>query len=71
MKNFYITSDYIELVRLLKSNIRYDEDSEIKELISDGFVKVDGEVETRRKCKIVPGQMVVTAEIEILVKRGK
>jgi ribosome-associated protein len=71
MKTFYITSPYIELVRLLKANIRYVSDGDVRQLISDGFVKVDGHVETRRKCKILPGQVVVTSEITITVKEGR
>jgi len=71
MKTFYITTDYIELVRLLKANIRYDNDIEIKELITDKKVYVNGHVETRRKCKIKPGQVVKSGSIEIEVKRGR
>ncbi|MFT5171223.1 MAG: ribosome-associated protein [Candidatus Marinamargulisbacteria bacterium] len=71
MKIFYITSEYIELVRLLKASGPYQSGEEVKQSISEGLVTVDGQVETRKKCKIKPGQLVVAGAIEIKVKTGR
>ena len=71
MKVFYITTEYIELVRLLKSVGQDRSGGETKQLITDGLVTVDGHVETRKKCKILPGQEVLTGDIRILVKKGR
>jgi ribosome-associated protein len=71
MKFFYITTEYIELVRLLKGLRRYEREEIVKQSITDGLVTVDGQVETRRKCKILPGQVVVNGEFEVKVKKGR
>lgn len=71
MKIFYITTEYIELVRLLKAVRAYDTEQDVKEAITDGLVTVNGQVETRRKCKIRPEQFVVTGETEITVRVGR
>ena len=71
MKIFYITTEYIELIRLLKATLTYDSEQEVKQLITDGLVTVNDQVETRRKCKIRPGQIVLTDELEIKVKTGR
>jgi ribosome-associated protein len=70
-KTFYITTEYIELVRLLKATGSYESDAEVKQLISDELVTVNGKVETRKKCKIRPWQVVVTDLIEIKVRTGR
>jgi len=71
MKIFYITTEFIELVRLLRASGPYESGEEVKQAISNGLVTVDGQVETRRKCKIKPDQVVVSGAIEITVKRGR
>lgn len=70
MKIFYITSEYIELVRLLQAVGPYQSRGDVKQAISDGLVTVDGEVKTGKKCKIRPEQVVVSGAIEIIVKTG-
>jgi len=67
MKIFYITSEYIELVRLLKATVPHKSGGEMKQSISNGLVTVNGQVETRKKCKIRPGQVVVSGALEIKV----
>ncbi len=71
MKTFYITTDYIELIRLLKACGPYQSEAEAKQSITDGLVTVNGEVETRRKCKLIPGQVVVAGETEITISFGR
>lgn len=50
--------DYIELHSLLKVIGLCDSGGLAKLLVADGLVKVDGEVELRKRCKIRQGQIV-------------
>lgn len=50
--------DYIELNNLLKVTGLCESGGIAKLLIADGHVRVDGEIETRKRCKIRPGQVI-------------
>lgn len=50
--------DYIELNNLLKVTGLCESGGRAKSLIADGCVKVDGNVELRKRCKIRKGQHV-------------
>lgn len=50
--------EYIELKSLLKVTGLCMNGGEAKAAISEGAVKVEGKVETRKACKIRPGQKV-------------
>ena len=50
--------DYIELNNLLKVTGLVDSGGLAKSLIADGYVKVDGETELRKRCKIYPGMVI-------------
>ena len=58
MITFQLTTDFIELHRLLKITGLSESGGEAKYLISQGLVKVNGEVETRKACKIKAGSKV-------------
>lgn len=53
-----IDCEYIELDSLLKFAKLVNSGGEAKHFIKDGFVKLNGEVETRRKKKIYKGDTV-------------
>ena len=53
-----IKTEYITLDQLLKYSGLVDTGSGAKDLILDGYVKVDGEIETRRGRKIYKGMKV-------------
>jgi ribosome-associated protein len=55
---FKIQGDYIELVKLLKVTGLCDTGGMAKIVIIEELVTVDGKVETRKRCKIRPGQVV-------------
>ncbi len=55
---FPIHSDYIELCKLLKAANLVMSGGEGKEVVAQGLVSVDGQLETRKRCKIRPGQIV-------------
>ena len=50
--------DYIELNNLLKVTGLVDSGGLAKSLIADGYVKVNGETELRKRCKIYPGMVI-------------
>lgn len=55
---FPIADEYIELCKLLKATNLVMSGGEGKEVVAQGLVCVDGELETRKRCKIRPGQTV-------------
>ncbi len=64
---FEIDGEYIELNKLLKASAIVESGGVAGLLIKEGEILVDGEVETRKKCKIRPGQIVSFDGEEILV----
>jgi ribosome-associated protein len=59
--------DYIELHSLLKVTGLCESGGIAKLLVADGLVKVDGEVELRKRCKIRTGQIVGLNDQQIIV----
>jgi ribosome-associated protein len=55
---FAIRGDYIQLDQLLKATGLADSGGNAHAAISDGLVRVDGEVDTRKRAKLRPGQRV-------------
>jgi ribosome-associated protein len=59
MKEFTLTkNDHIDLCDLMKISDLCQTGGEAKHLIAEGLVKVDGQVELRKRCKIRKGQLV-------------
>lgn len=65
---FALDGDYIELKALLKLTDLVTSGGEAKIVIDDGQVLVDGQVETRKACKIRLGQVVEFGETRILIE---
>jgi ribosome-associated protein len=61
-----IKGTYIELYKLLKFENLAQSGGEAKYLVSEGLVKVNGDVETQKRKKIYPGD---TVEFNIVVIR--
>lgn len=59
---------HVELCDLLKLEGWSDSGAQAKAMIAEGLVKVDGAVETRKRCKIVAGQTVTFASLSITVQ---
>lgn len=59
--------DYIELHSLLKVTGLCESGGIAKLLIADGLVQVNGETETRKRCKIRQGQVVEFSDQKISV----
>ena len=60
--------DYIELHSLLKVTGLCESGGIAKLLVADGLVKVDGEIELRKRCKIRTGQIVELNDQQIGVR---
>ena len=59
MRKVQITKEPVELYKILKFEGLVSTGGEAKLLISDGQVTVNGETETRRRRKIVNGDVIV------------
>ena len=58
MKNVIINKQPVELFKLLKFEGLVGSGGEAKYVISEGLVMVNGEIETRKRKKIVAGDIV-------------
>lgn len=58
MEKVYIKDEFIKLGQALKLSGLVDSGIEAKEVIIEGLVKVNGEIDTRRGKKLVPGDVV-------------
>lgn len=68
--DFQLDGDYIELNQLLKLAGIVDSGAGGKHLVAEGVVRVDGETELRKTCKIRAGQIVETGGCRIRVVAG-
>lgn len=65
---FELDREHVELNQLLKLAGLVDSGGAGKALVASGAVRVDGEVELRKTCKIRDGQTVVVDDVEIRVR---
>ena len=68
MMEFNLEDDYIELFKLIKVLDLVDSGAQAKQLIADGYVLRNSEVETRKRAKIISGDLIEIAEVSIKVK---
>ena len=70
MKNVEITSEPVELYKILKFEGIVSSGAEAKSVIGNGQVLVNGEIETRKRKKIVSGDVIeyMSTKIKILLK---
>ena len=61
--------DYVELCDLLKLQGWTESGAAAKSVIAEGLVSVDGEAETRKRCKIVAGKVVTFGEFSVSVSK--
>lgn len=65
---FLLEGDYIELLKLLKAVNIAQTGGHAKMIVDDELVVRNGEVETRRRAKIIKGDvLVINEEIEITI----
>ncbi|AFL67819.1 RNA-binding S4 domain-containing protein [Sulfurospirillum barnesii] len=67
---FELEDDYIELFKLLKTTGVAESGGHAKMLIEEGAVKRNGEMETRKRAKIIAGEVVEVMDnrIEVVLK---
>ena len=68
MREVEITSEPVELYKILKFEGLTSSGGEAKQVIGDGQVLVNGEVETRKRKKIVSGDTIEFANEKILIQ---
>jgi ribosome-associated protein len=68
MENLEINRQPIELCNVLKLQGMVSSGGMAKAVIADGHVRVNGEVETRKRKKIVSGDVVEFAGESVLIK---
>ena len=66
-QNFALKGDYIELYKLLKFESLASSGGEAKQFIATGAVQVNGEVELRKRRKLVVGDKVKFMQASITV----
>ncbi|MCK4874342.1 MAG: RNA-binding S4 domain-containing protein [Sulfurimonas sp.] len=64
---YELKDDYIELFKLIKVLDLVDSGAQAKFLIADGYVNRNGEVETRKRAKIIKGDIIEIADVTIEV----
>ena len=65
--NFEVRGEYVTLDHLLKLTGLAPSGGAAKMLVAQGVVKVDGQVELRKTCKLRPGTVVVMGDVRITV----
>jgi len=65
---FELESDFIELFKLLKVTGVADSGAHAKMLIEDAQVKRNGEVELRKRAKIIAGEVITLGDTSIEVE---
>ena len=65
MQEFQINGPYIELIGLLKALGIAETGGHAKALVEEGEVLRNGEVELRKRAKLVPGDLIEIDELQI------
>lgn len=65
---YELKDEYIELFKLLKVLDLVDSGAQAKIIISQSHVKRNGEVETRKRAKIISGDIIEVADVTIEIK---
>jgi ribosome-associated protein len=68
MREVEITREAVELYKILKFEAMVSSGGEAKAVIAEGQVLVNGEVETRKRKKIVSGDIIEFGSEKIRVK---
>ena len=66
----YLTHAPVELYKVLKFENLVSSGGEAKHMIADGLVRVNGQVEIRKRKKILPGDVIELYDICLDVRMG-
>ncbi len=64
---FEINTEHIQLIQLLKATNIANSGGQAKLMVDDGIVKRNGEVELRKRAKLIPGDVIEIFEHKIEV----
>lgn len=67
-EDFKIKGDYIELIQLLKAMGIAETGGHAKMIVEDGVVMRNGEVELRKRAKLIPGDEIKLDDVTINLK---
>lgn len=70
MREVVITHQPVELYKILKFESLVDSGGQAKTVIADGLVLVNGAVETRKRRKILSGDVIRFAGEELKIRLG-
>lgn len=65
MEEFKIEGEYIELIQLLKAIGIAQTGGHAKMIVDDEVVFRNGELETRKRAKLIPGDVIVIEDITV------
>ena len=68
MKDVEIPEEPVELYKILKYNSMVSSGGEAKHVIAEGLVSVNGMIETRKRKKIVSGDVVTFGEESLRIQ---
>ncbi len=66
-KEFKINGDYIELIQLLKVLGIAQTGGHAKMIVDEGIVIRNGEIETRKRAKLISGDILQIEDMEIIL----
>lgn len=68
MREFKLTGEYIELIKLLKILRISESGGQAKLMVEDGLVRLNGEIEYRKRAKLRAGDTVCIFDQTIEIK---
>jgi ribosome-associated protein len=68
MIRFPLNGDFIELYKLLKITQLAGSGGEAKMMVEEGMVKLNGEIESRKRAKVKPGDTVEVENYKVIVE---
>ncbi|RLB99721.1 MAG: RNA-binding S4 domain-containing protein [Deltaproteobacteria bacterium] len=71
MREVNILKEPVELYKILKFESMVSSGGEAKFVIAEGMVVVNGEIETRKRKKIVAGDIIEFGDEKILIRSGE
>jgi len=69
MMKFELKDEYIELFKLIKVLDLVDTGAQAKMIVADGYVERNGEIELRKRAKLVKGdKLVIGGDVEVEIE---
>lgn len=67
-EEFKIEGDYIELIQLIKATGVAESGGQAKMVVNEGMVIRNGEVEFRKRAKLIPGDLIEIGDLRIQLR---